>query len=149
MSRGFVFSRHLLAVSAVLGLGLSLSACGGGDDGPQAPNYSGNYRVTFNKTVDNCRTNTPKTMVVDQAVSQADRNVTLVSGNVTLTGTVDADNLGFSVNSQTVNSGIPVTTVTTYRNTGTEGVYQAGLSVVAGNASSSCTITYAGEAHKQ
>ena len=141
-----------LKLGSLCALSMGLVACGGGsDDGPAtaAPNFAGSYQVTMTKTRDDCNSGIDNTFNVQQVVSQTDRNISLTSGSITLTGTVDADNNGFSLTANVALEGGGLGSYgKSYRTTGTAGVYQAGLSIRAIVSGTACTVTYSGEARR-
>jgi hypothetical protein len=142
-----------LKLSSACVLSLGLVACGSGDSddaaqGTSAPDFSGTYQLTMSKTRDSCNSGIPQQTSLQQTVSQAGRTITLTSNDVTASGQVDGDNAGFSVSAQTLVEGVPVSYGAAYRQTGTPGLYTAGLSIVATSGGVTCTVTYGGEARR-
>ena len=68
------------------------------------------------------------------------------SHQLTLQGSVDADNAGISTSVQQIETGVTVTSTVVYRTTETPGVFGAGLSIVARDRDATCTLSYAGTA---
>jgi hypothetical protein len=130
-------------VLLLVGITAVLAACGGGG-GDSVPSFAGNYSVTLNRTVDNCNTGLPATSSVTQYVTQTDRSISLKSGTVTLTGSVDGDNGGFSTSFTQVTDGIVVLSTTNYRTATAGSTYAAVFNIVAGP----CTVTYSGTAKR-
>jgi len=143
----------LLKLCGSCALILGLVACGGGSDddaqGAQAPDFSGTYQVSMTKTRDDCNSGIDNSLNTQQVVSQTGRDVRMSSGSITLAGTVDADNNGFSLTANVALGGGGAGSYgKSYRATGAAGVYQAGLSIRATTGGTSCTVTYSGEARR-
>ncbi|MDP2741971.1 MAG: hypothetical protein Q8O50_00690 [Hydrogenophaga sp.] len=139
--------RALIAVPLV---SVALLGCGGGssDPGP-IPLYAGTYFVVMDKTVDNCNTRVANRIEVIQTVSQSGRAVTLVSNQLVLQGQVDPDDLGISTSAQSFEDGVRVTTGVVYRASNVQGLFGAGLSIVADAGNVRCTVAYNGQAQLQ
>lgn len=140
-------NRALIALPLI---SVALLGCGGGssDSGP-IPLYAGTYFVVMDKTVDDCNTRVANRIEVIQTVSQSGRAVTLVSNDVVLQGQVDPDNLGISTSAQSIQDGVRVTTGVVYRASNVEGLFGAGLSIVADAGNQRCTVAYNGQAQLQ
>ena len=138
-------TKSLGALSLVFALG----ACGGGgsdnEAGP-APSFAGTYDVKMSRTTDTCNLGLAKSVALVHSVSQDGRAITLLSNKVTLRGTVDADNGGFSTSYQQTSQGVVTTTSTVYRATETPGLFSAGLAIVASGSGGSCKVVYDGSA---
>ena len=128
---------------AVVAIAAVLVACGGGgDDTP--PSFEGRYHEVFSLTSNTCA-NAAATIDGYDLVTQSGRSVNIVSGTLTLAGTVDADNGGFTVSGSTVNSyGITVLATLKYRTTATGGTYTMEIKYD----TSTCTAVYVGTATK-
>jgi len=139
--------RALVALPLV---SVALLGCGGGssDSGP-IPLYAGTYFVVMDKTVDDCNTRVANRIEVIQTVSQSGRAVTLVSNDVVLQGQVDPDDLGISTSAQSFQDGVRVTTGVVYRASNVQGLFGAGLSIVADAGNQRCTVAYNGQAQLQ
>ena len=139
------------ALTAALALTLALGGCGGGSSSDEVasgpvPSFAGTYDVKMTKTADTCSLGFSRSTSVAQSVSQDGRNIGLLSNGVTLQGTVDPDNAGFSTSLQQTVEGIPATTTMVYRATATPGVFGAGFAVVATERGVTCKISYNGSA---
>ena len=130
--------RMFFSVAAIA----ALAACGGGGD--DTPSFAGSYVVTLNRTLDNCNTGLPATSTVTQYVTQADKSITLKSGTVTLVGSVDGDNGGFSTSASLVTDGVTAVSSVTYRTATPNSTYAAVFNIAAGP----CLITYNGTAKR-
>ncbi|HRH05295.1 MAG TPA: hypothetical protein PK702_05670 [Burkholderiaceae bacterium] len=128
-----------LAIAAIAAV---LVACGGGGD-DSTPNFAGTYAITVSVTSNTCGGNLSGITGAD-VVTQDGRNISIVSGAYTFTGSVDADNNGFSVSTSTVSNGVTVNSTVTFRNTATGGTY----TVVQKVGSSVCEVVYTGTATK-
>ena len=97
----------LVCITAVL------AACQGGGDGDSTPNFAGNYQIsTVNLTSNTCGGSAPPSLPAGtETVIQNGRNVSL-SGD---SGTVDADNGGFTVTSTDVIDGVTVAVTIKFR----------------------------------
>lgn len=149
------WSKKFLTASSMAVLSVALQACGGGsssddaaDTPAEVPSFAGTYNVSLTKTSDTCNSGSDKSFKVKQTVTQSGRDITLVSGAATLHGSVDADNAGLSVSTQTTSNGIVLTTTTVYRTTSTAGLYGAGLSLVARSGNAMCSVNYNGQAKR-
>lgn len=134
----------LVCITAVL------AACGGGDGGSDAtPNFAGTYQIsTINLTSNTCG-GSPTGSIAGgfDTVVQNDRNVSMSGGAVT--GTVDADNGGFTVSSTQVINGVTIVTSIKFRVTAAGASTFAVQVNSAGSAgSASCAIGYTGTAVK-
>lgn len=113
------------------------TACGGGSDDDPAPsssttpNFAGSYTVTFTKTQDSCATTAAPTISGTDVATQAGRNMTLNSGSFVFTGTVDADNGGFTVSNTTVSGTVTSTGTATFRLRPATGDFNEGLTLAA------------------
>jgi hypothetical protein len=132
--------RVLLSVSAIA----ALAACGGGGDGDSSPpSFAGVYGVSMKIIGNPCNlSGLPTSLNTTQAVTQSDRNITLISGATVFSGTVDGDNGGFSTSNTQVSSGVQVVSNTNYRASSPAGTFGMQYSLVAGG----CTVTYSGSA---
>ena len=139
------------AATAAMALVLALGGCGGGGsdetvaEGP-VPSFAGAYDVKLTKTADNCSLGLANTATAVQSVSQDGRAIALLTNQLSLRGTVDADNAGFSTSVQQTTDGVPVTTTMVYRSTETPGVYGAGFAVSATDQGVTCNVSYNGTA---
>jgi hypothetical protein len=132
----------LVCITAVL------AACGGGG-GDDTPNFAGNYQIsTLNLTSNTCGGSPAGSIAggTDVAV-QNGRNISMSNGAVS--GTLDADNGGFTFSKTDVIDGVTVVTTFKFRVTAAGAPTFAVQVNYAGSAgSASCAITYSGTATK-
>ncbi|MEO7643513.1 MAG: hypothetical protein ABIT72_00275 [Burkholderiaceae bacterium] len=131
-----------------------LAACGGGGDGAAVgggnttssttPSFAGKYLENAKLTTNSCNFAIPAAFAGTDVVTQDGRNVTIVSGEFTFTGAVDADNGGFTVSGTFVFTGITMPSTVKYRTTATGSTYAMDFSMVPNG----CTIVYTGTATK-
>ena len=127
----------LVCITAVL------AACGGGG-GDETPNFAGNYFETFSLTTNSCNLSIQNTFTGTDAVAQNGRNINIASGGYAFTGSVDADNGGFTVNSSAVSGGITTLATISYRTIDAGSKYSINFKLVANG----CTAIYTGTATK-
>ena len=130
-----------LAVAAIAAV---LVACGGGGD--DTPNFAGYYAITANLTSNTCGSSSATTISGADTVNQNGREITIQSGELALSGTVDADNAGFTVNGSMVVNGVTGQVKVTFRSTATGGTYTFQETV--GVPAYACTGVYTGTATK-
>ena len=83
---GDIAMRNLIAIVLVAGL----AACGGGGGGEEGSGrYGGTWRFQGTKMSDNCRSNLAQNVAVDLKVSQDGDSVTIQSGSLVATGSVN------------------------------------------------------------
>jgi hypothetical protein len=128
----------LVCITAVL------AACGGGGGEEATPSFAGNYLENFTLTTNTCNLSLTSTLVGTDTVTQSGRNIGIVSGGLVFTGTVDADNGGFTVVGSVVSSGITTVGTIKYRTTVTGASYSLNYQLVGG----ACTVVYTGTATK-
>jgi hypothetical protein len=123
-----------------------LVACGGGGDsgGDTTPSFAGNYSITAQLTSNNCAGSPVTTLTGRDTVVQNGRSISIQSGDLALSGVVDADNGGFTVNGALVVNGVNAQAKVTFRTTAAGGVYTFQETVAA----NSCTGVYTGTATK-
>lgn len=126
------------------------TACGGGSDDDPAPdatpNFAGSYTGAVNKTQDSCGTTAPLTFTGTDVATQSGRNMTMNSGGTVFTGTVDADNGGFTLSNITVSGAVTANSTATFRLRPATSDYQqrtTAVTSVAGT-STACTLVYEG-----
>lgn len=133
--------RALLVVCSVV----VLAACGGGGGSSDStPSFAGRYHEVASVTTNSCNLAGLATLDGFDVVTQGDRTVTIVSGDITLTGTVDADNGGFTVNGSQVSSGVTIQATGKYRTISTGNMAMEMKMIANGT----CTIIYTGTATK-
>ena len=118
-----------------------LVACGGGG-GDETPNFAGNYAIsTLNLNYNNCNAAVPATVAGGtDTVSQNGRAITIGS----VSGSVDADNGGFTVSFTQVSNGITVVSTFAFRTITTGSKYELRYTTAAGP----CSAVYVGTATK-
>jgi hypothetical protein len=123
-----------------------LVACGGGGDGggDTTPSFAGNYSISANLTSNSCAGSPATTLNGGDTVVQNGRNISIQSGELALSGTVDADNGGFTVNGSMVVNGVNAQAKVTFRTTATGGVYTFQETVGVNG----CSGVYTGTARK-
>ncbi len=146
-SLGCLLGHTLRGASAALFAAVALAACGGGGDDPPAsttPNFAGTYSGTFNKTQDSCSTTAAATFTGEDTITQAGRDMTLVSGADTLRGTVDADNQGFTLTGKTVVGAVTANSTVTFRAQAAANTFQEQIKVDTSSTTSTrvCTLVY-------
>jgi hypothetical protein len=124
----------LVCITAVL------AACGGGGD--ETPSFAGNYAISaLNLNYNNCNAAVPATVAGGKdTVSQNGRAITIGS----VSGSVDADNGGFTVSFTQVSNGIPVVSTFAFRTITTGSKYELRYTTAAGP----CSAVYVGTATK-
>lgn len=131
-----------IRILSLVAITATLAACGGGDSGV-TPSFAGAYNVNAPMIGNNCSiTGLPGSIATTQTVAQADRNITLVSGTTTFTGTVDGDNGGFSTANKQIINAIEFNSTMNYRTSATAGTYGVQYALTGGG----CTVTYSGTA---
>ena len=134
----------LVCITAVL------AACGGGGDGDgggdATPNFAGTYRVTASLTTNNCNISVSASILTQDTATQNGRAMSIVSAGMAFTGSVDADNGGFSVSNTTVSSGVPVVSTIAFRTAAAANTYAANVSVSASSGGATCAVVYTGTA---
>ena len=131
----------LVCITAVL------AACGGGGD--ETPNFAGTYKIsTLNLTSNTCGGSPPGSIAGGTDVAVQDgRNISMSNGAVT--GTLDADNGGFTFSKTQVIDGVTVVTTFKFRVTAAGApTFAVQVNYVGSAGSASCAITYAGTATK-
>ena len=121
-----------------------LVACGGGG-GDETPNFAGTYRYSnLALNSNNCNAAVPGTIAGGGAdiYTQNGRAMSVSSGGLVLSGSVDADNGGFSVSFTQVSSGIPVLSTFAFRTITAGSVYELRFTITAG----ACSAVYVGTA---
>lgn len=128
----------LVCITAVL------AACGGGGD--ETPNFAGNYAIsTLNLNSNNCNAAVPGTIAGGtDVVAQNGRAVSVGSGSSVISGSVDADNGGFTVSMTQVSNGIPVLSTFAFRTITSGSKYEIRFTTTAG----ACSAVYVGTATK-
>jgi len=127
---------------AVVAIAAVLVACGGGGD-DNTPSYEGKYLIDTSVSSNTCGGSISPSKGTD-VVTQNGRDITIVSGSYTFTGTVDADNNGFTLTNLSDTNGVKIYSTVTFKNTATGGTYTFRMSV----GSSACEIVYSGTATK-
>ena len=129
----------LLALATVV-----LVACGGGGGGDDSPNFAGNYATNSTLISNNCSAAVPGSISGVTSIAQSGRTVTLVSDELSFSGSVDTDNGGFTVTTSQVSSGVTVLTVFNFRTITSGSKYSVQVSVTA----APCSAVYTGTATK-
>ena len=136
----------LVCITAVL------AACGGGDSGSgsggggETPNFAGTYRVSASLTTNNCNVAVDTSILTQDTATQNGRAMSILSAGVAFTGSVDADNGGFSVSNTTVSSGVPAVSTIAFRTAAAANTYAVNVSVSASSGGSTCSVVYTGTA---
>ena len=128
----------LVCITAVL------AACGGGGGGDDAPNFAGSYSTSATLISNNCNAGVPGSILGVTSIGQSGRTVTLVGNDLALSGSVDADNGGFTVTNSQVSSGVTVLTVFNFRTITSGSKYSVQVSITA----APCSAVYTGIATK-
>ena len=129
----------LVCITAVL------AACGGGG-GDETPNFAGTYRVSASLTTNNCNVSASASIFTQDTATQNGRAMSINSAGMIFTGSVDADNGGFSVSNTTISSGVPVVSTIAFRTAASANTYAANVSVSATSGASTCAVVYTGTA---
>ena len=130
----------LVCITAVL------AACGGGGGGDETPSFAGTYRVSSTLTTNNCNVSVAASILSQDVATQNGRAMSFGSGSLAMTGSVDADNGGFSVSNTTISSGVPVISTFAFRTAAVANTYASTLSVSATSGSATCAVVYKGTA---
>jgi hypothetical protein len=122
-----------------------LAACGGGG-GDDTPSFAGNYSIsTLNLNSNNCNAAVPGTIAGGtDVVTQNGRAVSVGGGSSVISGSVDADNGGFTVSMTQVSNGIPVLSTFAFRTITSGSKYEIRFTTAAG----ACSAVYVGTATK-
>jgi len=138
MKTNRTFSHLSLLVAPVL----MLSACGGGGGGSSS-NYGGSWAFQGTKVVDTCRSSLPQVTSANLVVTQNGSAVTVQSGSLTLTGSVN-NNDGFDVLvTRPGTNGCTQASSLVFRNA-SDGTADAGLAFAAECGNVTCTVGYGG-----
>jgi hypothetical protein len=123
-----------------------LAACGGGDSADSTPNFAGNYLIsTLNLNSNNCNAAVPGTIAGGtDTVTQNGRAISIGTGSSVISGSVDADNGGFTVSLTQVSNGIPVLSTFAIRTITAGSKYEIRYTTTAGT----CSAVYVGTATK-
>lgn len=133
--------RALLVVCSVA----LLAACGGGGGSSDStPSFAGRYHEVASVTANSCNLSGLTPVDGFDVVNQDGRNISIQSGGITVSGTVDADNGGFTTNGTVVVNGVTSQVKVTYRTNASGGTYTF-QETVGVNA---CTVVYTGTATK-
>lgn len=131
-----------LAVAAIAAV---LVACGGGGDSSDGtPQFAGNYDISVGLISNNCNAAVPGTIAGGQTITQSGRTITIADTDLTMVGTVDSDNGGFSVTNSQVSSGVTVLTVFNFRTVTDGSKYAVQVTITA----APCSAVYTGTATK-
>ena len=130
----------LVCITAVL------AACGGGGGSDETPNFAGTYRVSASLTTNNCNVSASASILSQDTATQNGRAMSINSAGMIFTGSVDADNGGFSVSNTTMSSGVPVVSTIAFRTAAVANTYAANVSVSATSGSATCAVVYTGTA---
>lgn len=133
--------RWLVAFAVSAGM---LAGCGGGDD--DGGRFAGQYAVTVYKVSDTCYSTLPYALSFTQTVQQSGQSITVVSNDITLNGSVDADGAGFTTTYSNSSGG---SAAVVYRANASEQEYTVGFAIGATAGSLSCVVAYGGTATRQ